>query len=291
MAFCTDSAINFSVLAGPLRLRLDIIDTPSGCTLPGAPAFNGFRFDISLSAFTVTTASGSTHYNPADGSHGGPPLANWFSNTRVELPGADLTLTSLAAHLINQFTGLEEDITFSLPIANDQTVTMCELDLTAAITLTGTAGLASPGPLTFVLDVGPLHGTLGPLVGAAVTYTPTVGYHGTDSFTFHVTDGANSSAVGTISLVIQEGLWWILTTGTKVQACAQPDCSQIPYDVVDDGVTYPAGICMDWIETTSPDASYCEAPDGSWLHGKCPVIPGQWRLQRFTVKPREESSS
>ncbi len=55
--------------------------------------------------------------------------------------------------------------------------------------------------LTYQLVTNPAHGTLS---GAApnVTYTPTLNYTGPDSFTFRVTDGANTSAVATVSLTV-----------------------------------------------------------------------------------------
>jgi uncharacterized repeat protein (TIGR02059 family) len=68
--------------------------------------------------------------------------------------------------------------------------------------------------LGFSIVSGPAHGSLGSIGGAActsgspntdaasVTYTPTAGYAGPDSFTYRVNDGTNDSAPATASLTV-----------------------------------------------------------------------------------------
>ncbi|MEI6605640.1 MAG: DUF6288 domain-containing protein, partial [Verrucomicrobiota bacterium] len=66
------------------------------------------------------------------------------------------------------------------------------------ITLTG----SSPrGSVTFLNTTAPAHGTL---TGTApnLTYTPTGGYTGPDSFTFQVADSLTTSAPGTVSVIV-----------------------------------------------------------------------------------------
>lgn len=57
-------------------------------------------------------------------------------------------------------------------------------------------------PVTFVLDADVSNGTL--LLGStgAFTYTPDADYNGSDSFTFHVTDGIFDSSTETVTLTI-----------------------------------------------------------------------------------------
>ena len=293
MAFCTSSYVTFSTINPGLAgasLRLDIFDTPVGCVLPGSDASLLRRFSTDV----TRVSNGAITFFPADGLHGGPPLVNYFSGTRVEVPDPFETNPPVSVGLHWQSADFLTtfDVTISLPTAGNQTLSYCELLGSLAITLTGALG-SGPGPLVFSIVAGPSHGTLGPLVGAAVTYTQTPGYTGADSFIFKTNDGANDSPVGTISLTVAAASWWSLPNGTKQNACAQPACTMYPYDITFGGVVYPAGTCMPWTVSTSPvgNASYCQATDGSWYHGACPIIPRQWRLEQFTIKPRNESSS
>ncbi len=69
------------------------------------------------------------------------------------------------------------------------------------ITLSGTDPDLPTLPLTFSIGAPPTHGTLS---GAApnVTYTPTTGYYGPDSFTFTASNGTNTSAPASVSLTV-----------------------------------------------------------------------------------------
>ena len=84
------------------------------------------------------------------------------------------------------------------PVANPQTVTV-PYNTATAITLTATG----TGTLTYTVVASPTHGTLS---GAApgLTYTPTSGYSGADSFTFKANNGTDSN-VATVSLTVTAG--------------------------------------------------------------------------------------
>ncbi|MES2657777.1 MAG: Ig-like domain-containing protein [Verrucomicrobiota bacterium] len=59
-------------------------------------------------------------------------------------------------------------------------------------------------PLTAVLDAGPSHGTLTLNASGNFTYTPTNGYFGTDSFTYHARNGFLNSGIAVVSITINE---------------------------------------------------------------------------------------
>jgi hypothetical protein len=63
---------------------------------------------------------------------------------------------------------------------------------------------ASGAPLTYVIDGGPSHGTLGPVDqgSGTVTYTPDAGYAGPDGFTYHVSSSNGSSGGATGALTV-----------------------------------------------------------------------------------------
>src|SRR5207237_864426 len=87
------------------------------------------------------------------------------------------------------------------PVANNQSASTNK-NTAVAITLTGTPG-TSGDTLTFAIATNPAHGAL---TGTPpnMTYTPTTGYVGPDSFTFNVTEsnGATSTTPGTVSISV-----------------------------------------------------------------------------------------
>ena len=56
--------------------------------------------------------------------------------------------------------------------------------------------------LTLSKVTDPAHGSLGAISGSSVTYTPTAGYFGADSFTYKASDGAADSPAATVSLTV-----------------------------------------------------------------------------------------
>jgi VCBS repeat-containing protein len=57
-------------------------------------------------------------------------------------------------------------------------------------------------PLTAILANAPLHGTLDLNTDGSFTYTPTVGYSGVDSFSYHTNDGVSDSNIATVLITI-----------------------------------------------------------------------------------------
>lgn len=84
------------------------------------------------------------------------------------------------------------------PTANNQAVSVTQ-NTAVAITLTGAD--VEGGALTYAVMSNPAHGALS---GAApnLTYTPTSGYTGADSFTFVSNDGAVNSNIATVSITV-----------------------------------------------------------------------------------------
>lgn len=87
------------------------------------------------------------------------------------------------------------------PTANAQSVTTTQ-GTARAITLTGSD--PDNDPLTFAIGTSPLNGTLSG-TPPAVTYTPSAGYTGSDSFTFTVSDGQLTSTAATVSILVGAG--------------------------------------------------------------------------------------
>jgi len=85
-----------------------------------------------------------------------------------------------------------------VPIANAQSVSLAE-DTAKSITLTGYD--VESTTLTYTLLSSPTHGTLTGMV-PNLNYTPAANFNGSDSFTFRVGDGAQSSAAATVSITV-----------------------------------------------------------------------------------------
>jgi hypothetical protein len=85
------------------------------------------------------------------------------------------------------------------PTADSQNVVTDE-DVPVAITLTG--GDVDGDPITFQIVTGPAGGTLSPIVGGALTYTPNPNFNGNDSFTFVTNDTFVNSALATVSITV-----------------------------------------------------------------------------------------
>ncbi|MGI9291202.1 MAG: Ig-like domain-containing protein, partial [Gammaproteobacteria bacterium] len=88
-----------------------------------------------------------------------------------------------------------------VPEAEDQDLSVYE-DSTLDIQL-GVTDIDGPGPFTYTVVNYPTNGAISGDDGdATLTYTPNLGYLGTDSFTYTVNDGLVDSAEATISLQI-----------------------------------------------------------------------------------------
>ena len=61
---------------------------------------------------------------------------------------------------------------------------------------------ANGDPLTAVLNANVTHGSLTLNANGGFTYTPTAGYSGPDSFTYHANDGTADSNIVTVSLTV-----------------------------------------------------------------------------------------
>jgi large repetitive protein len=86
----------------------------------------------------------------------------------------------------------------AVPIADALSVTTSE-DQSVQIELTGSD--PDGDPLTFEVIGGPSSGSLTGS-GAILTYTPDSGFHGSDGFTFRVSDGDDFSAPATVAITV-----------------------------------------------------------------------------------------
>ena len=184
MACSVTFAFTFGGPPGAKFLQIDATNSPLFCELE-------FFIDrTSVAAYGLA-------FFPADGLHGGPPNVNFFSNWRISVPISDTQAGIFPAFV--QITGGDNDYTLIVPSALAQAVVVPGSGGTLIVLTTASDGGAC-GPYTFSIISSPSHGVL---TGTPpnVTYTPTAGYTGPDSFVFQASGcGANSQA--TISITV-----------------------------------------------------------------------------------------
>lgn len=73
---------------------------------------------------------------------------------------------------------------------------------------------AESNPLTAILNVGPTHGSVTLNADGSFTYTPTAGYTGPDSFTYHARDGNSDSNIATVSIAVNAPAIGTLVNGS-----------------------------------------------------------------------------
>ncbi|RYZ42880.1 MAG: HYR domain-containing protein [Myxococcaceae bacterium] len=133
------------------------------------------------------------------------PSSN-FSSTRatVTVPAGTPLGTYALSVLANAIPGgrMVQVVANQAPTAVDQAVSS-SVDTPAALILTGTDPDVGQ-VLSFTVVTPPQHGTLSG-TPPNLTYTPTAGYVGDDSFTFRARDCVQDSNVATVSLTVTAG--------------------------------------------------------------------------------------
>ncbi|MEI7831644.1 MAG: Ig-like domain-containing protein, partial [bacterium] len=143
-------------------------------------------------ALTYTVITQPTHgilagtapaltYTPATGYAGADSFTFKVNDGKVDSPIATVTISVNTA-----------------PVATAKSVSTSK-NVAKAFTLAGTD--ADGNSLAYIVVTQPAHGIL---TGNAptLTYTPTTGYTGADSFTFKVNDGMEDSAPATVSIIV-----------------------------------------------------------------------------------------
>src|SRR5207248_1892103 len=83
------------------------------------------------------------------------------------------------------------------PVANNVSDSTSQ---NTAVTVTLSGSDVEGSALSYAIDAGPGHGTLGELDGQTVTYYPAGNFHGTDTFTYWANDGILSGASATVTV-------------------------------------------------------------------------------------------
>ncbi len=150
---------------------------------------------------TVTLNNGQVFYQPAAGFHG----TDSFTYTISDGHGGTATGTVTVTVLDNA------------PVVSNRSVSTFA---NRPVQITLSASDVDNDALTYIIVSGPSHGSLS-VVGSSVTYTPTAGFVGSDSFTFKANDGTLDSNIATVSITVKpyirhvSGYGTIATSGNR----------------------------------------------------------------------------
>ncbi len=184
------------------------------------------------------------------------PATGYFGADDFQFTANNGAATSPPASVLIKVVGM--------PTANPQSLTTAE-DTPTAITIGGSDPNAPPLPLTFIVTVDPSHGTL---TGSApdLSYTPTPGYFGPDSFQFTASNGTLASGAASVSIDVvgrptADGQSATTAEGTAVPITltgSDPNQPALPlaYQVI-------AGPAHGSLTGNAPDLSY--TPDAGYF--------------------------
>jgi ribosomal protein S30 len=151
--------------------------------------------DVDGDSLTYTVVSGPSHgtLTGSGANRTYTPAANYYGSDSLTFKANDSKVDSNTAKVSITVTAVND-----APVAQNQSVTTNQ-DTAKAITLVATD--VDGDSLTYTVVSGPSHGTLTGS-GANRTYTPTVHYYGSDSFTFKAKDSKVDSNTAKVSITV-----------------------------------------------------------------------------------------
>ena len=139
-------------------------------------------------------ADGSFTYTPASGFSG----ADTFTYTATNGAGSDTATVTITVMAPPNRPPVARDDTFTTPQDTPLTITTADLLANDSDPDGDLLKFATPLPLS-----NPKHGTATQISATNALYTPDPGFSGTDSFTYAVSDGSDSSAPATVTITVK----------------------------------------------------------------------------------------
>ena len=204
-------------------------------------------------------ADGSFSYTPEAGYVGADSFKYYANDGLIDSSVATVSLTV-------------ENV---IPVAAQDSYTTSQMTLLSVDTNGVLANDTDAGgdSLTAVLDTSPAHGQFNLNSNGTFTYTPDAGFKGTDSFSYHATDGLDDSSSVTVSLVVEN----IAPTAAEEAYTAFPGQvlnMSAPGVLGNDG---DAGgdVVTAVLDTTTAHGNLTLNPDGSFSYTPAPGFSGQ----------------
>ena len=183
------------------------------------------------------TQSGAftTVLNANDANTGALHVAQWTNPGTTTGQSCSGTVGVTSGEVLAMIGGYQPASAAGQPVANSQSVSSNG----SPVAITLTASDSDGDPLTYSIVSNPTHGALS---GTApnVTYTPTTGFSGTDSFTFQAHDGEVNSNVATVTItvtpvVVQANSQTVSSNGSAVAitlTATDSDGNPLTYSIV-----------------------------------------------------------
>ncbi len=186
-------------LLGPYVVTYEAPARP-GPTTPSTNASGAYRLVLPAGNYKILIQPNTAGYT--DFWYGGDQLAN-------------ATVVVLTAPNTLNFTARAADNTAPVAVADSYSTPQNTALVQAAPGVLSNDTDADSNPLTAVLDTNVTHGALTLNANGGFTYTPTTGYSGPDSFTYHANDGTANSNIVTVSLTVNAAAgslrgWWTM---------------------------------------------------------------------------------
>ncbi|MCU7647184.1 putative Ig domain-containing protein [Pseudomonas piscis] len=188
-------------------------------------------------AYSITSGSlpAGLNLNPSTGTISGTPSASGSSNLTITSTDNNGATGSKAYTL--QINGLA-------PIANSVSATVAANSSSNSITLNITGGTAT----SVAVSTAAAHGTA-TATGTSITYTPTAGYSGSDTFAYTATNASGTSSPATViltvsapTLVITPASFTNGTVGTAYSTTLSTSGGSAPYAYSITSGSLPAGL-------------------------------------------------
>ncbi|MDO1583358.1 cadherin-like beta sandwich domain-containing protein [Rhizobium oryzicola] len=203
------------------------------------PTVNDSGATVKVNGTTVTSGSASSNI----------ALNVGAKTITVTVTAADGTTTKSYSIVVTRAD--------QVPVANNATATVAANSSANAITLNITGGTAA----SVAVATQASHGTA-TVSGTSITYTPTAGYSGSDSFTYTATNTSGTSSPATVSITVSPpaagltvspaaGALTAGTVGTAYSKTVTVSGGTAPYDYQFISGSLPAGISINSGSTSS----------------------------------------
>ncbi len=163
-------------------------------TLGATSGSSPYTFAITASPIHGTITS----FNSTTGAFTYMPSSNYIGSDSFTYTVRNSSGTS-APMIVSLNVGTNSGSTSTGGTPSGQSFT---LSATSGNSVNGMLGANGSGTFTYAIVTPPQHGTVNSFTPAtgAFTYTPTTGYHGSDSFTYTVNNGSSTSGIATVTI-------------------------------------------------------------------------------------------
>ncbi|MDP9838671.1 hypothetical protein J2T09_003443 [Neorhizobium huautlense] len=202
----------------------------------GGAAITGYTFTASPGGATATGAASPITVT-------GLTNGTAYTFTVVATNSVGSSAASAASNSVTPAAAVQ------LPVATNVSATVAANSLANPIALNITGGAAN----SVAIASNPAHGTAC-IAGTSITYTPTAGYSGADSFTYTATNTAGTSTAATVSITVSAptfafspaaGTLTGATVGTAYSQTVAASGGASPYTYAVSSGSLPAGLTLD----------------------------------------------